>query len=412
METVIGSLLDRLQGLLSRAFLLGGFIPVFFFLLIDAALAYANLPAVRDYAGYWFHVASDHIAIAALVIVLVTFFGGIVVWSLNSWFRQFLEGRYFPGMLRSQLQKAQYNDFMQMDDEIEQLKLDMVSYRDEVTNRKFRQALRAARIEGDTAGEGGQVSQELRDLAKRLQVRRRNWQFVPFDDILKLKTALETELKVKSADLIPELDGLQTGFTQLVDYGAERIEGRYARLVSDKQMRFPDEISDLGPTRMANLSEVHREYGIQNYKLDIEFFWIRLLKVIKSDADLYPILDGTKNQLDYSVIMTVLIGITTVLWMSMTYWCCASVVPFVVVCVAGVLLTRMFYSITVQNYRSVVEAVRSALDLHRFELLKALHVGLPSNSVQEKAIWEKIYLWRDSNPVEFVHEDAKPSQPN
>jgi hypothetical protein len=299
-----------------------------------------------------------------------------------------------------------------MDDEIEQLKLDMVSYRDEVTNRKFRQALRAARIEGDTAGEGGQVSQELRDLAKRLQVRRRNWQFVPFDDILKLKTALETELKVKSADLIPELDGLQTGFTQLVDYGAERIEGRYARLVSDKQMRFPDEISDLGPTRMANLSEVHREYGIQHYKLDIEFFWIRLLKVIKSDADLYPILDGTKNQLDYSVIMTVLIGITTVLWMSMTYWCCASVVPFVVVCVAGVLLTRMFYSITVQNYRSFVEAVRSALDLHRFELLKALHVGLPSNSVQEKAIWEKIYLWRDSNPVEFVHEDAKPSQPN
>jgi hypothetical protein len=163
---------------------------------------------------------------------------------------------------------------------------------------------------------------------------------------------------------------------------------------------------------MANLSEVHREYGIQHYKLDIEFFWIRLLKVIKSDADLYPILDGTKNQLDYSVIMTVLIGITTVLWMSMTYWCCASVVPFVVVCVAGVLLTRMFYSITVQNYRSFVEAVRSALDLHRFELLKALHVGLPSNSVQEKAIWEKIYLWRDSNPVEFVHEDAKPSQPN
>jgi hypothetical protein len=411
MYTVIGSLLDRLQGLLSRAFLLGGFIPVFIFLLIDAALAYALLPGVRDYAGYWFRVASDHVAISCLVIVLITFFGGLAVWSLNAWFRQFLEGRYLPGMLRSQLQKSQYNQFMQMNDKLDAMKRDLFDYRGEVDDRSLQKGLKAARIEGTNSGNANPVSAEVFRQAGQLRSRRRNWQNISFTAIREYYTALEAELRTNSADDVKDLDKLQTEFTQLVDYGAERLEGRYARLVSDKRMRFPDEISDFGPTLMANLSEVHREYGIRHYKLDIEFFWIRLLKVIQSDADLYPILEGTKNQLDYSVTMTVLIGIASVLWAVLSYLCCVSVIPFLTVLVAGWLLTSIFYSITVQNYRSFVETVRSALDLHRFELLKALHIGLPTNSVEEKMIWEKVYLWRDDDPVEFVHEETKPTQP-
>jgi hypothetical protein len=411
MDTVIGSLLDRLQGLLSKAFLLGGFIPVFIFLLINAALAYVLLPVVRDYAGYWFHLAGDHIAIFSLVIVLATFFGGIAVWSLNAWFRQFLEGQYFPGMLRSRLHKMQYGRLMRRNEEIDKLKLDLVFYRAEIADRVLQKGLRAARIEGTRLNDAKPLPAELRAEADWLRGRRSDWQSIPFADLKNYYTALEQELRTNSADVVDELDQLQTEFRELTDYGAEWIEGKYARLVSDKRMRFPDEISDIGPTLMANLSQVHREYGIRHYKLDIEFFWIRLLKIIKSDAELYPIIEETKNQLDYSVTMTILIGIATVQWIGLSYFCCDTVIPLLAVWAVGWMLSSIFYSITVQNYRSFVAAVRSALDLHRFELLKALHVGLPANSVEEKALWEQIYLWRDSDPVTFVHEDTKPPNP-
>jgi hypothetical protein len=300
---------------------------------------------------------------------------------------------------------------MCMNIEIEALKPDLVDYRGAVADEHFEKELRAARIQGEKLKNDTPVSAGLRNAADKLRRLRRGWESIPFADLQQYPGLLEAELKTKSADLVHELNKLQVEFRQLLDYGAQWIEGKYARLIADKRVRFPDEISDLGPTLMANLSGVHREYGIQHYKLDIEFFWIRLLKVIKSDADLYPILEGTKNQLDYSVTMTVLMGIGSLLWVCLCYFCCDSVIPFLVVGVAGWLLTSIFYSITVQNYRSFVEAVRSALDLHRFELLKALHVELPENSVEEKALWERIYLWRDSDPVEFVHEDSQTTKP-
>jgi hypothetical protein len=40
---------------------------------------------------------------------------------------------------------------------------------------------------------------------------------------------------------------------------------------------------------MANLTGVHREYGLQRYGMDIEVFWLRILKFVKADAQFYPI---------------------------------------------------------------------------------------------------------------------------
>lgn len=263
--------------------------------------------------------------------------------------------------------------------------------------------LRAARVVGNGLNSGGVVSRQLLDLVQDLQGQRDNWQSIRFDKIRELYTLLDAELRTKSADLIVELDKLQVEFKGLVDYGAERMEGRYARLLADRRLRYPQDLADMGPTRMANLSEIHRDYGIQHYGLDIEFFWLRLLKVIKNDADFYPILEVTKNQLDYSVTVTVLISMSTAAWVVLSYLFCPSVIPFMGVCAIGGFLAWVFYSITVQNYRAFAEAVRSAMDLHRFDLLKALHIGLPADSVAEKSLWEQIYLWQDDNKIIFNH---------
>jgi hypothetical protein len=405
MDTVIGSLLDRLQGLLSRGFLLGGFIPVFFFLVVNAAMAYVLFPVVQDYAAYFIRIIGDHVAVSSLAIVLVTFFGGIAVWSLNAWLRQFLEGRYIGEPLWSEMQKAQFTRLDKIDEEIEEMRTEVFDYRGEFSDKVLQMRLRTARIAGDQLGATRPIPAGLRDRAKKLRQLRSDWRVISFAELQQLHALLEAELRGNSADKMGELDQMQIEFRKLVEYGYDRVEGRYEKLIANKQLRYPYALDNIGPTRMANLSEVHREYGIRHYGLDIEFFWVRLLKMIKNDPDLYPILEQAKNQLDYSVTTTVLIGIATLFWLILSYLFCSTVYPFLMILVVGGSFARIFYSIAVQNYRSFVETVRSALDLHRFDLLKALHIPLPPDSVAEKALWTQIYLWQDDNKITFIHED-------
>jgi hypothetical protein len=93
MET-IGSLLDRLQGLFSKGFLLGGFIPAFLFVFLNIGFAYWLLPILRDPINHLIDIELHHSIFFWLTGILIIFILGIAIWSLNPWFRQFMEGRH------------------------------------------------------------------------------------------------------------------------------------------------------------------------------------------------------------------------------------------------------------------------------------------------------------------------------
>jgi hypothetical protein len=51
------------------------------------------------------------------------------------------------------------------------------------------------------------------------------------------------------------------------------------------------------------------------------------------------------------------------------------------------------------------EGIRAAIDLHRFDLLGALHLPLPATLEQERAVNEQLSLFlRQSWPVDLVYE--------
>lgn len=66
------------------------------------------------------------------------------------------------------------------------------------------------------------------------------------------------------------------------------------------------------------------------------------------------------------------------------------------------------YQATMQNYRAFTEAVRSAVDLHRFNLLQALHIALPKDSTIEKRIWEQIMSPASTSPISYVQPPPAP----
>jgi hypothetical protein len=103
MQATLGTLLDRLQGFLGKAYFLAGFLPMVVFLTLNALLAAAVFPdAARRLEGLTRLDAAEN-ALVWLGLLLVAYVLGLLVWSLNPTIRQCLEGRYLPGRLRRRL---------------------------------------------------------------------------------------------------------------------------------------------------------------------------------------------------------------------------------------------------------------------------------------------------------------------
>jgi hypothetical protein len=85
-----------------------------------------------------------------------------------------------------------------------------------------------------------------------------------------------------------------------------------------------------------------------------------------------------------------LASVTTLLWVialplsSHVGWLLLTVV------IAGPLTVWLFYRAAVENYLGFGETVRTSVDLHRLELLDALHVHKPNGLREEREMWEAL----------------------
>lgn len=410
MVSTIGTLLDRLQGLVSKGFLLAGFLPAAIFLALNLGLIYLVFRDARPSMNHFFGLSASDQALYWLAGILFSFILGIAFWSLNSWFRQFLEGRYLPASLR-RLEKIQYRELEAYEKKISET-LEPVSLFREDAGRidALIWFLKEMRMAGNEEPQN-ELSAELKDKFAMLKGSQGDWEPISYQEIKDFFFLLADDLRTKPADRIKELDEIHQEFFKLFSYAQNRQESFYNRALSEKRFRFPENTANLGPTRMANFNEVHREYGLNYYGLDIEWFWLRLLKSVRADASFSPILEEAKTQLDFTVATTMIFGMLTVTWIPLSLVFAASITPYITVAALGVPLVFIFYNISVQNYRTFVEAVRSAVDLHRFELLKLLHVELPADSKQEKEIWDKLMRWGfdNSQPITYRHDGVKPA---
>lgn len=395
-----GTLLDRLQGLFSKGFLVGGIVPLVLLFFINWGLLYFYyedlykawlpfvLPPKEGEIMYW------------VKIVLILFTGGLVIWNLNPWFRQLLEGRFLPKAIYNWFRNVQYDKRNVLTREKENMDRVLYDYRTGVD--KWITRFSTARF-GKKSEKEGEAPPALKIAFKETRDKTRSAAIMPFETMEAFAKELEKELQA-TGKVSKELDALQTGFEKLFQETWSNLEYRYDRLIVDMRQRFPSEDGGLGPTSMANFSMVHREYSAYRYGLDIEHFWIRLLKVIRGDKDFYPMLEEAKNQLDFGIAFTIILGATTLLWIPLSFmaegwW------PFLLVATLGPLATKIAYQVAVQSYRGFTEVVRSAIDLNRFQLLTLLHVELPADATTEKALWQKL----ETGEGNLTYQHSKPS---
>ncbi|GGP82682.1 hypothetical protein [Streptomyces melanogenes] len=163
---------------------------------------------------------------------------------------------------------------------------------------------------------------------------------------------------------------------------------------------FPDRRAVL-PTRLGNTLAATEERAGAVYGWDAAVAWPRLYPVL-GDACRQQV-DDHRNSLDSGVRLaatgTLLTPATVWLLWGSGWWLLLAMAPSA--------LAWISYRGAVQAALGYGQAVTAAFDLHRFDLLTALHLPLPADRDAERALaTELCTMWRQGAPVALRYDHA------
>lgn len=166
---------------------------------------------------------------------------------------------------------------------------------------------------------------------------------------------------------------------------------------------FPEEERDLLPTRLGNVLRAAETRAGSPYGLEAIVVWPRLYPLLPDPVR--GVVDDQRGQLDAAARFCVVFAAAAItsfallVWHPLWLW-----VPLVCV-----LLAALAYRAAVGAALQYGESLRAAFDLHRFDLLSALHLSLPRDSTAEREQNRELsaFLVQDWDvEFEYDHEGA------
>ena len=184
---------------------------------------------------------------------------------------------------------------------------------------------------------------------------------------------------------------------------AERPSAAELAAMADAESRlrrlFPSDPESLLPTRLGNALRAAETRAGEPYALDAVVVWPRLYPLLGDGVR--AVVDDQRDSLDlaarFCAVFAAAAAVSLALLASHGWWL---LVP--AVCLA---LAWLSYRGAVAAAIAYGEGIRAAIDLHRFDLLSALHLALPATLEREREINDRLSLFlRQSWPADFVYE--------
>jgi hypothetical protein len=196
---------------------------------------------------------------------------------------------------------------------------------------------------------------------------------------------------------IPKPEGQQPGAQQIA--AASMAAWKLRRL-------YPDDADHVMPTLLGNVLKAAEDRAGGRYGLDCVVVWPRLYPMLSES--LTAALDDARNQLDLMVRFAATFGLVAlgalVLLAPHGWW--AAVV------LAALVLAWMSYRAGVNAAIAYGELLESAIDLHRFDLLQALHLPLPADPEAEQKLNAQLSdLLRQDLPMQVGYVHAPSPEP-
>jgi hypothetical protein len=416
---MLSTLLDKLGGLLPRSFIIASFFPVVIFAISNGVMLYLFSASFRRAFEAYFALNATGQTTYGVGILIAISFVAYIFSTLNLYLLELLEGRHFAGFTSLQrrmvAEKQRQLDALQRNLERSQRQFFLLkTHADEWLDR-LGKAYRAAN-ESNVESKYSAESSVSTKIGKLKAERTRN---VLITDLQFEGVVSAFEQEVKSYPIVAEgskaddlenrrkLDEDHTSIRLLIDYSQRIAENNFIEAFNEKEFQYSR--YKVNATSMGNIAESVPSYARSRYEMNLDSFWSRLQKSIQADEKFYLTMIDAKTQLDFLVSLFWLTTVFTVIWLASLLYVRTSWLAFVLVGVIGAGLAALWYEIAKQNYLAFADILRTSVDMFRFDLLKELHVKLPSSSDHERTIWKQLnYLighGDETETVRYFHQD-------
>lgn len=164
------------------------------------------------------------------------------------------------------------------------------------------------------------------------------------------------------------------------------------RIVMEQFTFYPPQIhpNEVMPTRIGSILRNSELYAYDHYGIDSVIIWTRLRPLLP-DEIVTPLAES-KTARDFMLLLGTFSAAFTLIW-------CPVLAIFTsrwdlfLLCAFGWLFAGICYQNAVESALAYGEQVKAAFDLHRNDLLTALHRPIPSNTDEEREEWKRLSLF-------------------
>ena len=407
---MLTALLDSIRSQFgSKSYWLGSMMPLILFLAANASMAYPHcawIGTLLTQADTWDQKTFRY-SVALLILLALAYF----LSTLSSVLLRMLEGRIGPlSLCSSWLCRAQWKKLRGLDRQYEEAvdARETVRKAKDVWKATLQSSRRAGREQPSLAPEDQKswsakpVGMKI-DKIRRLQSGCHNLTFDTLDQAVAL---LAVELAAHRTGRTGVLADALTDLQFAIQYAMDRREFDIRHLLQRRQVNYPgirplaeDQPEGpvanniLAPTTMGNIGRTIGTYSLARYYMDLDIFWTRLQNSLQKDAkDYYAVLQDSKVQVDTMGALFWLSVVFTLVWTATLCFVFrdATAWQFLTAGTVGTVCAIIFYLLACESYRVFADVMRSAVDLFRFQVLQALHLSIPADSNDEKALWLRL----------------------
>lgn len=400
---MFGTIVEKLQALLSRSFLVGNYFPVLVFCAVNFLIMWYGVDGFSKFVtAIWpldSGVASSAFAGVLIAVAILAF----MINPLIPLFRLALEGQLLPAWVRSKMIERHAQRFAKLQSELNTAKSAFAAFRAERAQAETqlgdaRNDPSAPRNSTDAAALNSAVS-AVEALDVQITQRQGNTSSAArLPEMATVRTAVQqmtnalrfysmkSGMGVFNQATFDRLNAMQ--FQLLTTLDAQRDLAYLALQEADARRRERFVEGDIKATLLANSRAAMEQYPQLAYKVDFQFIWTRLGMVLSKNAAIQTAVETAGAQLDFSVLTTALAAITTIVWIALLPWLGSSIVPFLAVALVGPPVVLFLYHLVDASQQAFGAVAVMAIDALRFELMSALHLPLPNSLDSEQKLWE------------------------